>query len=40
MRFHYVQNVEEVLPLVLTDGKAPKAWKRSKTRKRASSRSS
>ena len=27
MSFHYVQNVEEVLPLVLTDGKAPAAAK-------------
>ena len=40
MQFHYVQNVEEVLPLVLSDGRAPPAGKRSKTRKRASARSS
>jgi len=30
MHFHYVQNVEEVLPLVLSDGRAPAAKKRSR----------
>ncbi len=36
MQFHYVQNVEEVLPLVLTDGRAPAVSKK----KRGGSRKS
>jgi len=34
MRFHYVQNVEQVLPLVLTDGRAPAAAKKKRVASR------
>ncbi len=36
MRFHYVQTVEEVLPLVLSDGRTPAAKKRTKRASRKS----
>jgi len=36
MRFHYVQNVEEVLPLVLSDGRAPAARKKTRRASRKS----